>query len=115
MSFDWRDFINLARILLRNDQEAYLRTSIGRAYYGVFCIARNKKGFNGQTRNVHQTVINAFKNSNDLLNQKIGKNLDELRWARVKSDYQEDKVIKKSYAERMVSLSENILKILDTI
>jgi len=45
MSFNWRDYVDLAQDLLNRAEEACQRSSISRAYYGVFCLARNRKGY----------------------------------------------------------------------
>lgn len=50
MSFDWHLYVALASELLETAktegmEEAYFRSSISRSYYGVFCIARNKRVF----------------------------------------------------------------------
>jgi hypothetical protein len=46
MAFDWKEFLELARILGRDAEgsghrEAFLRSALGRAYYAAFCHARN--------------------------------------------------------------------------
>lgn len=110
MSFDWKDYVYLAEELLGRQEESALRSSISRAYYGVFCIARNKKGYKNYTgSNVHLTVINAYKNSQDRNEQSIGQTLDKLRKSRNKADYNEDRLIDKSLAERMVCSAKQIL------
>jgi len=43
MSFDWLGYIRLAENLSDELDESSLRSAVSRAYYGVFCIARNKK------------------------------------------------------------------------
>lgn len=110
MSFDWKDYVSLAEELLNREEESSLRSSISRAYYGAFCIARNRKSYKDYAgRDVHQRVINEYKNSNDENEQVIGQALDELRKSRNNADYNEDRPINKSLAERMVALSKQIL------
>lgn len=46
MSFDWREFLNLARLLkdepyAKCNKESAYRTAVSRAYYAAFCHARN--------------------------------------------------------------------------
>ena len=111
MSFDWKDYVYLAEELLSRQEESALRSSISRAYYGVFCIARNKKGYKNTTeKNVHQKVISEYKNSQDRKEQNIGRILDKLRESRNKADYNEDRPIDKSLAERMVYSAKQILR-----
>lgn len=54
-------FLNLARELAnRDDDEARLRTAVGRAYYALFLVGREKTGIRGR-RDVHNKVIKAVK------------------------------------------------------
>ena len=115
MSFDWKDYVYLAEELLNRPEEAYLRSAISRAYYGVFCIARNRKGCKEFTRaNVHWEVINKYKNSSDRNERNIGRILDNLRRSRNDADYNEDKLISGDLAERAVLLAKNVLASIGT-
>jgi hypothetical protein len=61
-SFDPLDFLGLARELgNRNQDEASLRTAVGRAYYALFIIARDKLGFATKKRAVHTLVTKELK------------------------------------------------------
>jgi uncharacterized protein (UPF0332 family) len=115
MTFEWIDYIKLSQILLKTNQESYLRSSISRAYYGAFCLARKKIGYSHKSSNVHSEVIASFKKNNNIYYKKIGKNLDELRRARNNSDYNENIIINKEFAKRMVTLSLSILGSLKNI
>jgi len=111
MSFKWEDFILLAERLIQNDDEASLRTCISRAYYGIFCIARNKKGFKDyKYANVQKIVIEKYKNSDKKEEKIIGKILDNLRKERNKADYYEDERIDHELANRMLSKAKEVLK-----
>lgn len=113
MSFDWRDYVSLAEHLLNFTEEAYLRSSISRSYFGAFCIARDKRGYqdykgkNGE--NIHWKVINEYRNSDNSRDQNIGRILDKLRRARNEADYDAKKIINRELAGRMVILAKNIL------
>ena len=113
MSFDWKDYVDLAEDLLNRAEESCFRSSISRAYYGVFCIARNKKGYrnykSNQGENMHWIVINAYKNSSDANEQNIGRILDKLRRSRNDADYDENRSIDKNHAERIVVSAKQIL------
>lgn len=110
MSFDWKDYVYLAEDLLTRAEESYLQSSISRAYYGVFCIARNKKSYKVyQGPDVHRQVITAFKNSVNKNEQNIGQILDNLRRSRNIADYNEDKLINKILAKRIVIKAKVIL------
>lgn len=39
---DWSDYLTLARELAKQDGDAYQRSAVSRAYYAVFCTARDK-------------------------------------------------------------------------
>ena len=111
MSFDWRDYIRLAENLMNHNDEAYLRSGISRAYYGVFCITRNKAGFkNYKKPDVHWEVINHYKDSKGQKEQKIGNTLDQIRRFRNIADYDEDKPINSKLAQRVLIKSKDILK-----
>ncbi len=120
MSFDWKDYVDISEKFLENNdefyQEAYLRSAVSRAYYGVFCIARNKKELlSKRDRNVHRDIINKYKNSENRIERKIGKNLDELRSKRNLADYDEKYLFKKTEVERIVIIAKEILKALQDI
>ncbi|HID28273.1 MAG TPA: hypothetical protein EYP22_10770 [Methanosarcinales archaeon] len=113
MSFDWKEYVYLAEELKQHSDEKYLRTSVSRAYYGVFCICRNQKGYKYYTKgDVHQKTISTYKNSIDKGEKLIGKLLDDLRRQRNKADYDEDKKITVNLADRVVLKAKKILKIL---
>jgi len=113
MSFNWHDYVLLAEELLNSKEESYLRSSISRSYFGAFCVARNKKGYqdySGKSReNIHWKVIKEYRDSKTLQEQNIGRILDKLRRSRNEADYDEKKIIKRELAERMVIMAKNIL------
>ena len=119
MSFDWKGYLTVADDLLYHTEEHYCRSAISRAYYAVFCIARNKKGLKDysppdeNSPGVHKKVILEYKNSTERVEQKVGNNLDKLRRSRNLADYREDEVIDKPLAERMVASAKSILKVLE--
>ena len=110
MSFNWNDYVDLAEDLLNRTEESCFRSSISRAYYGVFCTVRNIKGYNNYAGpDVHWKVINEYKSSRDKKEQNIGRILDKLRKARNDADYNEVKTINKKLAERIVISAKDIL------
>ncbi len=110
MSFDWQDYVALAQELADRPEEACLRSAVSRAYYGVFCIARNLKGLKEHTpKNLHWSVIEEYRNSSNREDREIGSILDKLRRARNHADYREDKPVTKGIAERAVLLAKDIL------
>jgi len=113
MNFDWKDFVRLAENLMNHNDEASLRSAISRAYYGVFCISRNKKGFKNyklkKGENIHWIIINKYKNSHDKNEKIVGKYLDDLRRNRNYSDYDEDETIDFKRAQRVLIKTKKIL------
>ena len=49
MAFDWEDYLSLAKELASRADEAALRSAASRAYYAVFCKARNNLRREGAT------------------------------------------------------------------
>jgi uncharacterized protein (UPF0332 family) len=123
MSFDWKDYIKLAEKLYNevnknSMEEAYNRSVISRAYYGVFCLSRNKAGLefyrprrNTSDPGVHEKVIGYYKNSNKPEEKQAGKILDDLRWYRNNADYDRNKNIGKDLAERAILKANEVLSI----
>jgi uncharacterized protein (UPF0332 family) len=84
MSFDWLQYLNVARELAGTattpaNQEAKLRAAISRAYYAAFINARNhlrdKEGILiPKTSVAHKYVSDRFESSPDAVRQSLGKN-----------------------------------------
>src|SRR3954454_22798161 len=86
--FDPEDFLRLAERLVRLNNEAEVRTAIGRAYYAVFLKARTNLSANrfvqtGSARD-HGLVAGALADEDDVLE------LGRLRQARNRADYRPD-------------------------
>ena len=119
MSFDWHKYVVLASELLeanktKDMEEAYFRSSISRSYYGVFCLARNKKGLQTHEEgNVHRKVIDEYKTSNNKNEKKVGHNLDELRRLRNRADYNEGHKVDKDIADRAIGIAEAVISQID--
>ena len=119
MSFCWKDYIDLSNTLISSSknntlEKAYLRTSVSRAYYGVFCIARNYlrdvKNIQIRSQNTHEFVINKFKFSTVLMEQYIGNYLLSLRDERNKADYEDNYQIDTSIANLMLTSANQVLR-----
>ena len=83
MTFDPNDFLRIAYELGQEaDDEAKLRTAVGRAYYAVFLRARERLGIR-QRRYVHRLVIGALRRSD----RAAGDQLDKLEQLRGFADY----------------------------
>jgi uncharacterized protein (UPF0332 family) len=97
MSFDWPDYLALARSLsgdadVTPSEEARLRSALSRAYYGVYGSARAVAKLHGYTpqrfETSHQTLIRYFKESPDRARKSIGLNLERMQKNRERADYE---------------------------
>jgi uncharacterized protein (UPF0332 family) len=96
MSFDWHHYLELAKHLNANansfpDTEACYRSVVSRAYYAVYCLARN---YIKQTDNVtfsgndHKRLQDHLTSGpGQQLRHKIGNQLKQLHQVRIKADY----------------------------
>ena len=85
MSFDPNEFLRLAHAIARDsDDEARLRSAVGRAYYAVFLQARERLGLRGHRRKIHGLVIGRLKS----VNRAAGDQLDKLETLRGEADYE---------------------------
>lgn len=134
MKFDWFKDYDLAKQLAgvnlintddsaNNSQlqisEAKLRSSISRAYYGAFCIARNylrdvlldpRLSKARDSINEHQYVADEFR-LNNAKNKKmveIGNDLGRLRILRNKADYEDNVHNLEKEVSYALKLAENI-------
>ncbi len=95
MSFDWPDYLELSKELLKRSyaqvkDEALFRCVTSRAYYSLLIPARNHledKGHNISKTRVHRDVPELFRNSFNPKERQIAADLDKLRGGREKSDY----------------------------
>ncbi len=84
MSFDPRSFLRLAEQLAQDDNdEASLRTAVGRAYYATFLQARDRLGIRGR-RDIHGKVIGGLK----ARDKAAGNQLHKLETLRGAADYE---------------------------
>jgi uncharacterized protein (UPF0332 family) len=97
MSFDWRHYLTLAEHLFDNagalsDKEACYRSVASRAYYAVFCLARNYVRDTDNARiEMHQELQDYLtRNRNNKARCKIGNQLKRLHQIRKKADYDDD-------------------------
>ena len=114
MSFCWKDYLQLANELIEssknsNIEEAYLRSSISRSYYGIFCIARNylvdKKGATIEKDDTHKFVREKFITSNNQSEQIVGEILKNFRFDRNKVDYNDNCSFNYQYANNICTWS----------
>lgn len=123
MNFDWKSYLQLADELIKHQnpaisQEAYFRSAISRAYYGVFCIARNFLIRNGVTIprvDTHKFVRERYTNSRNQMEQKIGKDLNYLWRRRKDADYEDRTAFDVKRATNACQLAARILNHLASI
>lgn len=124
MKFDWSEYLNLAQELATSNEKAKLRSAISRAYYSVFCLARNYlRDIEQDPRlsrnktydiNDHQYVAEEFiyNRSKSQKITEIGRNLTRLRKIRNQADY-EDTIFQLQNEVRMaLSLAGDIISAL---
>lgn len=132
MRFDWSEYLNLAQELaaISGDSvnnEAKLRSAVSRAYYAVFCLARNylrdvekdpRLSHNKTTDiNEHQYVAEEFifhksKAKNTI---RLGENLSRLRQMRNKADYADTIFTLSKDVKTALNLAQNIIKSLSEL
>jgi uncharacterized protein (UPF0332 family) len=127
MKFDWSEYLNLAQELAGTKVEANLRSAVSRAYYSVFCLARNYlRDIEQDPRlsrnktydiNDHQYVAEEFihNRSKSQIMIEIGKDLTRLRKMRNQADYEDTMFNLQKEAKRALMLAENIISKLNEL
>lgn len=122
MTFDLADYLDLAEDILelskagKGEDNAYIRCSISRAYYSVYCVARNLRGYKDYSGNdPHTTIISAYKNSRSnckKVDHRIGGHLANLKRLRITADYHEEHTLTKNDVKDGVEKAKKCLKLL---
>jgi len=102
--FDPSDFLDLARELGGNN-EARIRTAVGRAYYASFLTIRNTMAIEEKTPEVHRMVLSMFYRKNPVIANK----LHYLRRQRNIADYDTEIVMGADDADKAVKLAGEIM------
>jgi uncharacterized protein (UPF0332 family) len=117
MNFDWSGYLALAKEMITKanefaDQEAVYRSVVSRAYYGVYCLARNRvrdidaKEFHGNDHKALQNYLTEHPHKN---RKKLGNQLRSLHQHRIKADYSDEldeQAVNK--ANRAINLAQKI-------
>jgi uncharacterized protein (UPF0332 family) len=121
--FDWANYLKLAEEILKldpNHDTAYVRSSLSRAYYSVFCIARNMRRFDSyeppedaeERKSIHKIVLDAYKDSPNDFDHDIFEHLDWLKKWRNQADYREYRFIRRKLAEDAIERAKECMEIL---
>lgn len=126
-SFNWKDFNDIADILISLNTDAAYRTAINRYYYSTFChardylvingIYRNKKSkiiMNSETSEVHKETREIFKespfNHNKYIGDKIYRVLNDLREKRNNVDYDKNASVNLNLCNYCKARSETVFE-----
>lgn len=124
MSFDWSEYLNLAKELAQAtvpaNQEAKLRAAISRSYYAAFINARNylrdKQGISiPKTGDAHGYVSQQFELSVDPVRRTLGENLVRLRIYRRQADYVDTFPGLVGITQTALKLSQEVIAILSNL
>jgi len=91
--------------------EASIRTSMSRAYYGAFLEARDAKGLSSVGRDSHKRVLDAYGGTTPA-DQVISSSLRKLKSLREKADYEPQTTCSKSDAHDALTEADKVLKVL---
>lgn len=123
MSFDWKLYVELSAELINHQRtpslkDAYLRSAISRAYYGVFCIARTPliyKTVYSSREESHKEVRGHYNNAVTRKEKSIGTKLNRLWFERKAADYNTDESFNDERAKTVHKMAVDTLKLLDEI
>src|SRR4051794_14814347 len=117
-----RDFLAVAREVIRGATEAHWRTTAGRAYYSLMLVLRDtfvQWGLSAPSRaGVHEIILRRVYTSKDRDMKQIGQWLHRLRDLRVTGDYETDarpEFLSDVEAQRMVQTAQKALALFDAI
>lgn len=122
---NWENYIKISEIFLDKDLypefgNSLRRSAISRAYYGAFCLARNKAvemkwiNINNSVQD-HKTVKEYYIKHRDKDKNKIGLKLDRLRKKRNQADYRDTFYHVGRYAKTCVKNAKEIVINLNNI
>lgn len=116
MSFDWKEYITLAKdlTLKSSPNQAELRTATSRIYYGAFGPCKNGKNLQlVRGSDIHEKVIKSYKESEVSHEISIGNLLDNLRQRRNEADYNAFMEFDKKKVEDFLITANKILEKLE--
>jgi uncharacterized protein (UPF0332 family) len=122
--FDWNQYLLLAEKLfyLRKNEEflglkdACLRSAISRAYYAVFCVARNylidKKGIEIPKQDTHKFVREIFIESAIREEKIVGESIKQLWGKRKMADYEGSLTVTEGETEFCLKKAKDTLSLI---
>jgi uncharacterized protein (UPF0332 family) len=114
-----REFLPLAIDLAARTTEAEWRTSISRAYYAAFHVARtllrDLRFVVPRADKAHSYLYERLNNCGDADIEKAGRDLSSLRFLRNRADYDEQAVIDAPIAANELSTAQSIIQALDNL
>jgi uncharacterized protein (UPF0332 family) len=114
---NWRDFLLIASRLARETTEADWRTTVSRAYYASFHVARrllaDLRFTVPRADRAHQYLVFRLCNSGEAAVEQAGRDLDTLRRLRNRSDYDELPALTQAQGAAAVQLAGGIIQALD--
>jgi len=118
--FNWLQYLSLASQMVAQPGEEYARSATSRAYYGVFCTAREalqaRRGQRFQSQgSVHLQVINALKGDPNPSIATLGRDMDRLRRERNRADYEGAQPFSEWRAQKSLVLARSIATDLNLI
>ena len=122
MSFNWTLFINLAEHLIEDHNpqmdDAWIRTSVSRCYYGLYGLASDfikSEGIVLPSKDTHKFVREQYKNSSNKKLNKIGNGLGNLLLERKKADYYKSISITHTQSKLLFLLTKQMIELLKEI
>lgn len=112
-SFPWKDYLTLAQKLMEDGGEPSYRSSVSRAYYCVFNLAKRKAGV-VERDEAHKKVIEKLKKSPLKSLRTAGGILDGLRKTRNDADYEASVLFTRRHAEDALSAASNLISSLNS-
>lgn len=121
MAFDWNEYLELAKALLQQKNEAAQRSAISRAYYAAFCLAQRKidrqdpEPAEDRDAGSHEIVWRFFRNSRSVAMKKLGEDGFRLKRLRRRADYKDEFIGLEAHASDSIRLAEAILRHLRSV
>ncbi len=126
MSFDWAQYVNVARELVGektspSSEEAKARAAISRAYYAAFNKARWYLRYKDYDRNIpqdgaaHEYIKTRFRTHPDAQYKTVGTTLNQLSIERKKADYNDNFPNAADQAKSSIKAAATIISILDSL